>query len=153
MGQFSVEKSVAPGSVLSGNQHYGKLMNSLSPDEAVVFVDAVHPTHAARAAGCWAAKDEKLAIEQTTGRQRLNIHGALDLETGQTKMIEAEAIRIRHAISRHWRGTAHPLTRFGRVVVQPTMDNVARLSYIVRDRRGSKPWRRQHSCGHGLTKT
>ena len=28
---------------------YGKLMNSLSPDEAVVFVDAVHPTHAARA--------------------------------------------------------------------------------------------------------
>ena len=46
---------------------YGKLMNSLSPDEAVVFVDAVHPTHAARAAGCWAAKDEKLAIEQTTG--------------------------------------------------------------------------------------
>lgn len=71
---------------------YGKLMNSLSPDEAVVFVDAVHPTHAARAARCWAAKDEKLAIEQTTGRQRLNIHGALDLETGQTKMIEAEAI-------------------------------------------------------------
>ena len=68
------------------------LMNSLSPDEAVVFVDAVHPTHAARAAGCWAAKDETLAIEQTTGRQRLNIHGAIDLETGQTKMIEADAI-------------------------------------------------------------
>ena len=52
---------------------YGKLMNSLWPDEAVVFIDAVHPTHAARAAGCWAAKDEKLAIEQTTGRQRLDI--------------------------------------------------------------------------------
>ena len=71
---------------------YENLMNSLSPDEAVVFVDAVHPTHAARAAGCWAAKDETLAIEQTTGRQRLNIHGAIDLETGQTKMIEADAI-------------------------------------------------------------
>ena len=50
------------------------------------------PTHGARAAGCWAAKDEHLAIEQTTGRQRLNIHGAIDLETGRTKMIEAEAI-------------------------------------------------------------
>ncbi len=56
----------------------------------VSFVDAVHPTHGARAAGCWAAKDEHLAIEQTTGRQRLNIHGAIDLETGRTKMIEAE---------------------------------------------------------------
>ena len=71
---------------------YEKLMNSLPADEAVVFVDAVHPTHAARAAGCWTAKDEKPAIEQTTGRQRLNIHGAIDLETGQTRMIEAEAI-------------------------------------------------------------
>jgi transposase len=71
---------------------YEKLMNSLSTDEIVVFADAVHPTHAARAAGCWAAKDETLAIEQTTGRQRLNIHGAIDLETGQTRMIEAEVI-------------------------------------------------------------
>jgi transposase len=71
---------------------YENLMNSLPLDEVVVFADAVHPTHAARAAGCWAAKDETLAIEQTTGRQRLNIHGAIDLETGQTKVIEAETI-------------------------------------------------------------
>ena len=49
-------------------------------------------THAARAAGCWTAKDEKPAIEQTTGRQRLNIHGAIDLETGRTRMIEAEVV-------------------------------------------------------------
>ena len=77
---------------------YEKLMNCLSADEAVVFVDAVHPTHAARAAGCWAANSEKLAIEQTTGRQRLNIHGAIDLETGQTKMIEAETIDAASAI-------------------------------------------------------
>ena len=71
---------------------YENLLNSLGPDEVVVFADAVHPTHAARAAGCWAAKDETLAIEQTTGRQRLNIHGAIDLETGQTKMIEVETV-------------------------------------------------------------
>jgi transposase len=71
---------------------YEKLLNSLAADEVVVFADAVHPTHAARAAGCWAAEDETLAIEQTTGRQRLNIHGAIDLETGKTKMIEVEAV-------------------------------------------------------------
>ena len=61
-------------------------------DEAVLFLDAVHPTHAARPVGCWAPKEEKLAIEQTSGRQRINIHGAIDLETGQTRMIEAETI-------------------------------------------------------------
>jgi transposase len=71
---------------------YEKLQNSLGPDEAVLFVDAVHPTHAARPVGCWAPKEDNLAIEQTSGRQRINIHGALNLETGETRMIEAETI-------------------------------------------------------------
>ena len=74
------------------NAAYEKLMNSLPHDEAVLFADAVHPTHAVRPAGCWAPSDENLAIEQTSGRQRINIHGAVDLETGQTRMIEAETI-------------------------------------------------------------
>jgi transposase len=71
---------------------YEKLMNSLGDDEAVLFADAVHPTHAARPVGCWAPKQDNLAIEQTSGRQRINIHGAIDLETGQTRMIEALTI-------------------------------------------------------------
>ena len=71
---------------------YEKLLNSLGDNEAVLFVDAVHPTHAARPVGCWAPKQEKLAIEQTSGRQRINIHGAIDLETGRTRMIEVETV-------------------------------------------------------------
>ncbi len=71
---------------------YDKLLNSLADDEAVLFADAVHPTHAVRPAGCWAPSQEKLAIEQTSGRQRINIHGAVDLETGQTRMIEVETV-------------------------------------------------------------
>ena len=31
-----------------------QLLNSLGDDEAVLFADAVHPTHAARPVGCWA---------------------------------------------------------------------------------------------------
>jgi transposase len=71
---------------------YEKLLNSLGPDEALVFADAVHPTHATRPVGCWAKAGENLALEQTTGRQRLNIHGALDLETGRTAMIDVESV-------------------------------------------------------------
>jgi transposase len=71
---------------------YENLLNSLGDDEAVLFGDAVHPTHAARPVGCWAPKQDNLAIEQTSGRQRINIHGAIDLQTGQTRMIEAETI-------------------------------------------------------------
>jgi transposase len=71
---------------------YEALLNSLGPDEAVLFVDAVHPTHAARPVGCWARAKDNLAIEQTSGRQRLNVHGALDLETGKTAMIDVETV-------------------------------------------------------------
>jgi hypothetical protein len=52
----------------------------------VVFADAVHPTHSVRPVGCWAPKGKPVAVEQSSGRDRLNIHGAIDLETGQTVM-------------------------------------------------------------------
>jgi transposase len=71
---------------------YENLLNSMGSDEAVLFMDAVHPTHAARPAGCWAPAKENLALQQTSGRQRLNIHGAIDLETGKTAMIDVETV-------------------------------------------------------------
>ena len=80
-------------------ESYDKLLNSLGDDEAVLFVDAVHPTHAARPVGCWAPKQEKLAIEQTSGRERINIHGAINLETGQTRMIDVETVNAASTIT------------------------------------------------------
>jgi transposase len=70
---------------------YERLLTGLGNDEAVVFADAVHPTHQARAVGCWAPAEEKIAIAPASGRDRLNIHGALNLETGETQMIEVAA--------------------------------------------------------------
>ncbi len=67
---------------------YDVLLNGLPDDEAVMFADAVHPTHGARPVGCWAPKETKVALDQTSGRQRLNIHGAIDLETGKTRILE-----------------------------------------------------------------
>jgi transposase len=71
---------------------YEKRLNSLGKNEIVVFADAVHPTHAARPAGCWAPKEAKLAIEQTSGRERINIHGAINLESGETRMIDVQTV-------------------------------------------------------------
>lgn len=71
---------------------YENLLNTMGADEAVVFVDAVHPTHQVRPAGCWARKDVAIAVEQTTGRNRLNIHGAINLETGQTQILAVEKV-------------------------------------------------------------
>src|SRR5271166_1559775 len=77
---------------------YNNLLNHMGDDEAVLFGDAVHPTHAVRPVGCWAPKDIQLAVPQTSGRQRLNIHGAIDLETGKTRMIEAATVNAMSTI-------------------------------------------------------
>lgn len=71
---------------------YEKLLNRLAADEAVMFADAVHPTYGAHPVGCWAPKDRDLAVAQTTHRQHLNIHGAVNLETGDTTMLEALSV-------------------------------------------------------------
>ena len=78
---------------------YNDLLNNLADDEAIMFADAVHPTHEARPAGCWAPKGIKVAISQTSGRDRLNIHGAIDLETGKTRMLEVLTVNAESTIA------------------------------------------------------
>ena len=85
----AVSRKLDPEKQAAFIKAYEDLLNHMADDEAVLFGDAVHPTHAVRPVGCWGPKDTQIAVEQTSGRQRLNIHGAIDLETGQTRMLEA----------------------------------------------------------------
>ena len=62
---------------------YAALKNALPADEVIVHVDGVHPTHMAKTGKVWVKQGEKLHIPSNTGRQRINIHGALNLATGQ----------------------------------------------------------------------
>jgi transposase len=78
---------------------YNKLLNNLSDDEAAMFIDAVHPTHTVRPVGCWAPKDQDIAVDQSSGRERINIHGAINLETGQTRIIEVPTVNAASTIA------------------------------------------------------
>jgi transposase len=80
----AISRKLDPAKQKAFIETYEALLNRLSADEAVVFADAVHPTHAVRPVGCWAPKEVAVAVEQSSGRDRLNIHGAIDLETGRT---------------------------------------------------------------------
>lgn len=71
---------------------YEDRQNSLAPDEAVVFVDAVHPTHQSRPGGMWVPKGERIALPTASGRERMNIHGGIDLESGVTVIREVLAV-------------------------------------------------------------
>ncbi len=88
----AVSRKLDPARQAAFIEAYENLLNHLSDDEAVLFGDAVHPTHAVRPVGCWGPKDTQVAVAQTSGRQRLNIHGAVDLETGQTRMLEVATV-------------------------------------------------------------
>lgn len=90
-------------------ESYEVQQNQLPTDEAMMFAYAVHPTHVALAVRCWALK--AVAITQSSGRDRLQIHGALDLETGNTRMLDVlaggECRRHRHAADGN-RGNVSP---------------------------------------------
>jgi transposase len=93
----AISRKLDPAKQAAFIKTHAALMNQLSADEAVVFADAVHPTHAVRPVGCWAPREVPVAVEQSCGRDRLNIHGAIDLETGQTIMKDVptvDALRV-----------------------------------------------------------
>jgi len=74
------------------------LRNCLRPDEAIVYVDAVHPTHQTQFAGRWLPRGQRCAIATASGRDRLNLHGAIDLETGLTRIVEVERVDAQSTI-------------------------------------------------------
>lgn len=114
---------------------YEKLMNRLETDESVVFADAVHPEHQSRPAHGWFAKDEAVAIKATTGRKRLNIHGAFDLETAHLTWVEGERISAETTLNLLKRlETAYPHKR----VIHVFLDN-ARYHHA----KMLKPWMNQ----------
>jgi transposase len=71
---------------------YEQLLNQLGADEVVYFGDAVHPEYQSRPAYGWVRKGDKIAVRRTTGRKRINLHGALCLEDFDCQIIEGECI-------------------------------------------------------------
>ena len=67
-------------------------MRGLGTDEMVVFSDPLHPEHQSRPAHGWFPKGQKTALKASSGRKRLNIQAALDLETFQFTFVESEKI-------------------------------------------------------------
>jgi transposase len=59
---------------------YAGLKQSKGPNDPIYFVDAVHPQHNPVLGYGWIKRGEEQSIPSNTGRRRLNINGAIDLE-------------------------------------------------------------------------
>lgn len=80
-------------------QQYEDFMMSKPADTEVLFLDAVHPEHNALAAYGWIKRGEKRQLKTNSGRQRLNLHGAMNSETYQVTIIESETVNADSTIN------------------------------------------------------
>jgi transposase len=62
-------------------EQYQALKAEKAPDEPVYFMDATHPQHNPIAGYGWIRRGQAHEIRSNTGRQRLNINGAIDCAT------------------------------------------------------------------------
>lgn len=103
--QFVYKKTkVLPGKVNYQKQEqfkkeYTALKQAKHVDDRIYFVDASHPQHNNKPFYGWIYKGEEKAIKTNSGRQRVNLNGALNLETMDITVLSEETINT-HAMMR-----------------------------------------------------
>ena len=79
---------------------YESLQNALSGmNAAFYFSDAVHPEHQSRPAYGWFRKGQKVALKCSSGRQRVNIQGAVNLENFDVPFVEVDTVNADSTIA------------------------------------------------------
>lgn len=73
-------------------EQYEEFMLKKQDNEEVLFLDAVHPQHNTMAAYGWIKRGEKRELKTSSGRERLNLHGAINAETFEMTVIESETV-------------------------------------------------------------
>jgi transposase len=71
---------------------YKKLKDELKEDENMLFLDGVHPTHNTKPGFAWIEKGEEKLIETNSGRERVNLNGAYNINSGEVIVVPSETI-------------------------------------------------------------
>lgn len=84
---FSYKKTdIVPGKADKQKQEtfikqYQQLQQQMGPEDRVYFVDAAHPHHNTRSGYAWIYVGERQEVASNTGRERVNLNGAIALPT------------------------------------------------------------------------
>jgi len=95
---FSYKKpAVVPGKANREAQkawieEYQKLKANLKNDEAICFIDGVHPTHNPKPTYGWIKRGENKELLSNTGRQRINLSGSIDIVSRKVIVREDETL-------------------------------------------------------------
>lgn len=103
---FTYKKpKIVPGNVSITLQQeflgrYKSMKESLGRNDQIYFSDATHPTHNTKPSYGWIKKGKKndVYIKSNTGRKRINVLGALNIQSKQAVVIEEETINAQAII-------------------------------------------------------
>ena len=79
-------------------RRFRELMAQKTPEAPVYFADAVHPTHNSSPAYGWIRRGEEKELVANSGRQRLNIHGALNAETNELIVQRVDSVNAQATV-------------------------------------------------------
>lgn len=80
-------------------KEYEQLKQNKKTDDKIYFIDAAHPHHNNQSFYGWIYKGEEKAIKTNTGRKRVNLNGALNLDNLAITVLTEETINT-HAMMR-----------------------------------------------------
>ena len=79
-------------------EEYKKLKDNLPEEDQIYFMDGVHPQHNSQPAYGWIKKNQTKHLPSNTGRKRMNLNGALNLNTNDVSLLECERINSQSVI-------------------------------------------------------
>ena len=80
-------------------EFYNELKETKGANDPVYFMDGTHPQHNSVAAYGWIKKGKAKELKSNTGRQRLNINAAIDIEKLSTTVDYGDSINAQSTIS------------------------------------------------------
>jgi transposase len=87
-----VPGKVDPAQQEQFKKEYATLKQAMKPEDKIYFVDATHPQHNNMPFYGWIYKGETKTIKGNSGRKRLNLNGALNLENMDITVLSEKTI-------------------------------------------------------------
>jgi len=89
------QKANTPESIqkqLEFEHDYNDFKDNIQEDDKIFFLDGVHPTHNTKIGYVWIEKGEDKVIETNSGRSRVNINGAYDVENADLFALQSDTV-------------------------------------------------------------
>ena len=79
-------------------REYHQLRAKMNSDDEFLFIDGTHPQHNPVSSYAWILKGQEKEVPTNTGRKRININGALNIDSYETIVREDERINAQSTI-------------------------------------------------------